>query len=468
MSNPIKVIFQSYREQTPPRYFWDYAFFEDIIDGRMWRPPCWLQFSTTPDSGFVPRPTPADGDGGIIVLAARHHATEDYAEMLNHDMARMPWIILFLLGDEESVFPAHLLHHDRMKIYKMMSRPDDRYVDRRLPNFYAPHVHLLDDMPCPRKSFDWVFAGQVTHDRRRQCVAALRDMSGGMLVESQGFTQGVSPDEYVTAMASAKVAPCPSGPQAPDSFRLAEAMELGCVPIVDATAPIPYPDDYWAKTLGEDFPFHDIHDWRILPRLIDDVLADWPRNANRIGAWWMQYKRRLTYTLLRDIEELSGSPSSPRFMDDQITFVVYASQPFHDDTALDTTIRTIRNRFPLAEVVLMLDGVADTEFVRQTVWKCQRDHRYLNVLPVVLDSSVAQANAIRIAVDRFIRTPLTAILNAGDTLPDVAKWTTVFEPLLNGEISVHVQSFLDLYVGTTERLKQILLDNYGPEGEYQP
>jgi hypothetical protein len=59
----------------------------------------------------------------------------------------------------------------------------------------------------------------------------------GTFIPTKGFTQGDPHDLYYRQMADAKVAPAPSGPETPDSFRLFEALESGCVPIADTRVP---------------------------------------------------------------------------------------------------------------------------------------------------------------------------------------------------------------------------------------
>jgi hypothetical protein len=404
-------------------------------------------------------------DGAIIILPARHHATYVYSDLLNRDLANLHWAVLMLIGDEESAFNADAISHLNCREWIMMRRPDRaRATNRPLLNGPTPHIRLIDNTPCPTKSFDWFMAGQITHERRLQCSEQLLNMTRGRLVMSQGFTLGVPPEEYVHDLSIAKIAPCPSGPRAPDSFRFAEALEAGCVPIADAHAPIPYPDGYWQSVFGADtvLPFPVIEQWSDLPSIMERELAAWPGNSNRCSSFWLSHKRDLAYNLQRDITELSGNPPEAQFLDDQCTAIVMTSPaPAHPSTEhIDRVIASIRFHFPLMEILILCDGVRPElehrrgqyeEYLRQLLWKCQRDKSYWNVLPIVFDRHMHQAAMMReaLANPKWIKTPLllqcehdTPVVRTGEyvsfqgIIADTTRpipWPVIFELVLSGE-----------------------------------
>jgi len=155
--------------------------------------------------------------------------------------------------------------------------------------------------------------GQVTHIRRIQCVEQLRKMPNGYLLENKGFWQGLERSEYYRVLASAKIIPCPSGPTTPDSFRMAEALEAGCLPIVDATCPVRgYPEGFWRNIFGYDPPFPIIEDWRDLPRVMEISLQGWPDNRNRAYEWWKGYKGRMKQWLAEDLNTLRSNYAAGR------------------------------------------------------------------------------------------------------------------------------------------------------------
>ena len=88
----------------------------------------------------------------------------------------------------------------------------------------------------PDKIADWVYLGQGG-PHRKAMIEALGvwdvDHPYYTMMVTDGFAQGIDQSEYLDEMAVAKVAPCPPGPNTPDTFRLYEALEAGCVPVVE-------------------------------------------------------------------------------------------------------------------------------------------------------------------------------------------------------------------------------------------
>jgi hypothetical protein len=160
------------------------------------------------------------------------------------------------------------------------------------------------------------FCGQDTHGRRHDAVAAARASApadrrlvlptDSFLADGTNDRGGLDREAYAQAMADTRVAPCPSGPVSPDSFRLYEALEAGAVPVADGSSPKGHVPGYWPFVFGEPVPFPVLDNWAELAEHVARVDAEWPRPASRMLAWWLAYKRKLAYALWADIEELSG------------------------------------------------------------------------------------------------------------------------------------------------------------------
>lgn len=242
--------------------------------------------------------------GGIVVVPARVHVMD--TTQLNKDLSDMDWCLVILTGDEEGSFPWRELAHKRMKVWVMHPRIGMHDEAFKLPNGYRPTTRpLLKEMGFQERTQDWFFAGQINHARREECVTALREMTGGTLIETDGFAKEVMPyPEYIANLAKTKIAPCPSGIETPDSFRLYEALEAGCLPIVDSHATNTPERGYWTYLFSGEVPFPIVEDWSVLPQLIPELLKDYPHNANKAFAWWMQEKRKIRNRLQEDLYEL--------------------------------------------------------------------------------------------------------------------------------------------------------------------
>jgi hypothetical protein len=245
-------------------------------------------------------------DGTILMIPGRYWAkhTTDISDAI----ARYRWVLAIRTGDEEDLFDITKVEHPNLKWYVQTPRTDRDYGDARLiPLGFPPHFNVLPPSQ-PNRVVDVFLAAQRTHERRAQAFYAIDQAHQGwntVTVSTSGFTQGEPPDKYARLMFMAKVAPAPSGAFSPDSFRLYEALEAHAVPIADDISPEYDSEGYWRR-LFPDAPFPILTNYNDLPGYIGDVLADYPRIANRIAAWWIGYKRALARALRKDLGDLGA------------------------------------------------------------------------------------------------------------------------------------------------------------------
>lgn len=221
------------------------------------------------------------GDRQVFVVPG----TVNEVDEVNMEMELFSSVLVIITSDEEGKFPIDDLYHPNMVVCSTYFNPKFKKVDKWLPIGYAKRI----DLPLPMKTTPWFFSGQVTHQSRRECVEALKSLGNGDLVETKGFAQGLPQDEYYERLSKARIAPCPMGNVNDDSFRVYEALELGCVPI-------PEHPEFWQSLFGE-VPFPVIRDWEQLPGYIMDTLKDYPAINNKCQAWWQRKKREMTWML---------------------------------------------------------------------------------------------------------------------------------------------------------------------------
>jgi hypothetical protein len=245
-------------------------------------------------------------DGAVVVVhGGREHGRLD---RLNEDISELLWVLLIFLGDEEASFPAERVHHPNKLCWVQEPLPGKHdFADRFMLDGYTPLTHLLVKTALSRE-YDWFFAGQVTHERRRACVDALRTLDwGGVIIETKGYCQGVSPSEYYSLMARSKIVPCPSGPHSPDSARVCEALECGCIPILDDLSPTRPLTGFWNYVLGYNHPLPVITEWDDLPDMINDLRRDYTRRSIEIQNWWINYRYQfINNWLVNDLKVLRG------------------------------------------------------------------------------------------------------------------------------------------------------------------
>jgi hypothetical protein len=238
-------------------------------------------------------------DGAIVVIKADHVDVDE----LTYDLARFKWLLLMVCANEEGKWDTNALNHTpvNMKVWLQTPAPHQK-ADRYFPWGWAADSNMIDDEP---RTLDWFFSGQVTHERRAQCVEALSDCRGnGVTVSTKGFSQGLPRDIYLRLLARTKMAPCPSGPVTVDSFRVCEALEHGAIPMVDMKSPVRADPLYWRAVFGEGVPFPTVEHWEDLPELMASWLDGWDDAAAKIFRWWANERQLWRRYLLADVEAL--------------------------------------------------------------------------------------------------------------------------------------------------------------------
>lgn len=415
---------------------WDQAMVDDVLSGRSWLTGYGFAHEVCTDidqaAGFV---SERETLGAVVVIPARHHTGD--IDSINALLSGLPWCLVILTSDEERVFPLEKLDHPNMAVWVQTPAAGDE-CDWVLPVGYPPHLPaLLREIDYPAKA-SWFFAGQVNNSRRKACVEFLRGTPGGRLVETPGFTQGLPHDEYAQALADARVVLCPSGPETVDTFRVAEALEAGCIPVADTATPHDDQAWYWPLVFGGELPFPVISDWSTL----GDIVFESPRMENRCSAWWQRYKRELAGRVSDTVRRLSGVMPDL----DPVTVLIPTSPIVaHPDTSvIETTVASVRHWLPDAEILIMCDGVRPEqehyrhqyeEYLSRLLWLSGT--KWDRVLPIIHDEHLHQAEMTRRALD-LVRTPL--VLFVEHDTPIVTDcdidWPAITAACLSGEADV--------------------------------
>jgi hypothetical protein len=258
---------------------------------------CFDLMECTHWSGWAVMPT--DISGAIVVV---HGGNEhEHAEAINGLIQPLKWVIFVVIGDEAAQFDHSLINHPNIRRWTQNPKPGvtpkaDRYLICGYPNDCREELRQIGTI---QKTFDWFFAGQMSHARRHAMGAALDDCGNGLIIPTAGFGQGVNHSTYYRYMAKAKIVPCPSGPETADSYRMAEALEAGAVPILDACA-LDGRLGYWELVFGK-HSFPVIEDWATLPSVMDAVLHDYDRYQRLTQYEWKRYKVAMRNWLAQDL-----------------------------------------------------------------------------------------------------------------------------------------------------------------------
>lgn len=429
----IPVIWFGLNPAEPIRgCYFDQGLLEALLAGELWRPPAWPEFT----HHEIRDPRALDAfDGGVVVIRGDHHL--DLIPELNEALNRLDWVLLIQTGDEQARFRWRDIKHPRLTVWLQTPRRGlHDGIGQALPSGFPPGTRQALAEPS-EKPLDWAYLGQVTNPMRRAWANALSAVPNGRLLETPGFTQGLPRGEYLETLSHAKLAPAPGGVLTPDTFRIYESLEAGCLPIVGPDPGIGEADDYFGAVFG-DHPLPVCSEPATLPVLMARLLEDWPANAIRAGCWWMNWKRDLAYKLRDTIHDLA---SIKVVGSHDITAVVTCSPiPGHPSTSiLDETLASIRERLPHAEIICAFDGVHPTWAYHADAYD-EHQRRVLrgstwNLLPIRAEEHLHQANLTRLALEK-VTTPLILFVEHDTPLLGDLDFETLARPVADGWLDV--------------------------------
>lgn len=148
-----------------------------------------------------------------------------------------------------------------------------------------------------KREYSWSFAGQITEKPTRyQMATYLKSIPNHFIHEIFIWRDhnSLSTADYRDLMLKSYFIPSPMGYCNLDSFRIYEALECGCIPIVEKT-----PYDYFKLYYG-DHPFISVNSWdEAVPQikeLLDNPIELEKRRLTCYN-WWQNYKKQLSSKL---------------------------------------------------------------------------------------------------------------------------------------------------------------------------
>lgn len=439
----VPVLWVSRDDAILHRGYADQALLEAIFDRSLWRPPNPLDFEHHEVRGTFP-----DVGGAVVVVPFRHHIGHE--AWLRSQLDSLDWAVVILTSEEEWRGNWRVLEGepDTRRVWVMQAIPEHGDVSWRLPCGWYPGIReTLAELGPQERKLDVFFAGQITHERREQmaaAVAAIPSTYPTLLIGTEGYFQGEPAADYYAHLAAAKLVPCPSGPVHHCTARVEEALEAGCVPILDLVRPVDPQFDYWTLLFG-DHPMPTLYDWATLPAAVVEQVDEWPANANRCWSFWQQWKRATSHRLDGDVRAVASGavggqepvsadpgpdavPPPPSTPDDLITVIVTSSPTtMHPSTEhIETTIDSIRAHLPDAEIIVVCDGIRpEQERLRDQYEQYQHalfgltNFRWHNVVPLRLEEWAHQAGAVRAALE-LVTTPLVLMVEHDTPLKETS------------------------------------------------
>jgi hypothetical protein len=204
-------------------------------------------------------------------------------------------IVLVHLSDEafKDDYGAYRYCDAVIRNYRSELLADDARV-QFIPLGYRAGVARGRQTPKPAaaRKYLWSFAGDAKKLTRGDMLRAMTPLSDGFQHLTTGFdsADALSVDAYRDILDETIVVPCPGGWSNLETFRVYEALEAGCIPIVEKRPGF----DYFTALLGP-HPIPTVAGWPEAAALV----AQWkaaqdlePLRAS-CAAWWNSFKPKL-------------------------------------------------------------------------------------------------------------------------------------------------------------------------------
>jgi Exostosin family len=168
--------------------------------------------------------------------------------------------------------------------------------------------------PVESRKYIWSFLGNKKASSRPEMLRALRPIEPQFVYVYQAGaagTQRMSRPEYHALLDDTVFAPCPMGNAMLETWRFYEALEAGCIPIIEAR-----PWMHYHKRLLGSHPIPTVYYWSQAGNLIKAMSKDSERLKilqRQIAGWWTQCKQtaqtRINHFISEKLEAHDGGLS---------------------------------------------------------------------------------------------------------------------------------------------------------------
>ena len=232
----------------------------------------------------------------VVIPGPQTAGNED---KLSNELKNINRVVLFINGDENATFNASKIKHPNIEIW--IQYPHEKHGEYNKMPIGVPQ-HLQENSPeYKEKEYDVYFGGQITQQRRVELSHVMPTLNNSLYGPTKGFSQGDKPKDYYAKLASAKIAPCPSGAAVIDTFRFFESIELLTLPVADTINPKGIQTDFYKNMFGVNVPFNYVSNWNELNKLVPKLLDQYPNNMHQVVCWWIKQKRDLGIKIMRQI-----------------------------------------------------------------------------------------------------------------------------------------------------------------------
>ena len=196
-------------------------------------------------------------------------------------------IFLFHLGDESGAYDLSQIYKNCNYIWRTFC--SNKYFENNrvtcIPIGYKSRV--LDKKKNNRK-YKWAFVGTPHKSSRHDLLFQFSDIKPFFCHRTEKFDKKIiSVEEMSEALSLTEFMPCPNGFVHPETYRVYESLECGCIPIVENAY------QYYDRLFPHN-PFIKVDKWMDAHPIIKGWNNDQiKQKKEECKIWWNEYKDKL-------------------------------------------------------------------------------------------------------------------------------------------------------------------------------
>jgi len=206
-------------------------------------------------------------------------------------------IFLIHLGDEGGAEKKDLVYSLCEHIWRTFSLPMFKNFKNvtSIPIGYKCDP-IKDKINILKRNYKWSFLGTTHGSSRYDLLNKHKNIMPNFINLTEDFSGKKSMDtnDYYKILNNSIFAPIPHGYFHPETYRLYEALETGCIPIIEN--PFKFFDNFLPNN-----PLPSVNSWEDSSTIIKKYLEnkkDIEILGNKINDWWTQHKENLKETFL--------------------------------------------------------------------------------------------------------------------------------------------------------------------------
>ena len=206
-------------------------------------------------------------------------------------------IFLIHLGDEGGAEKKDLVYSLCEHIWRTFSLPMFKNFKNvtSIPIGYKCDP-IKDNINILKRNYKWSFLGTTHGSSRYDLLNKHKNIMPNFINLTEDFSGKKSMDtnDYYKILNNSIFAPIPHGYFHPETYRLYEALEAGCIPIIEN--PFQFFDNFLPNN-----PLLSVNSWEDSSTIIKKYLEnkkDIEILRNKINDWWTQHKENLKETFL--------------------------------------------------------------------------------------------------------------------------------------------------------------------------